>query len=278
MSPLTLLKSPLVHFFVIGGGIFALYAVLNGGSPASPPNTISLSRQEATRLSREFKAAQRRPATASELTALMRNWAKEEASVRDALALGLDQGDPVIRQRLSLKMQLLAESDAASLVPDDATLASYLAEHRDRFERPLRIAFTQILLAPEMATNVVATRAAVEAGADPVNFSQTSLLPPSVLPTPAPAIDGIFGPGFAAALEGLPTGRWAGPIKSRFGLHLVRVTERSPAALPSLQDIRERVESEWRADQARQMREAYGEELLRRYSIGLPAAEDVLGR
>lgn len=278
MAARPLIRSPLVHFFVLGACIFAGYRLVNP-NPAPPrAHAVSLSRGDAASLVAQFTEARKRPPSTEELEGLMRSWAQDEIFVREALSLGLDRDDPVIRQRLIAKMQYIAESGASSLVPDDEVLARFLTEHRDQFEQPLRIAFNQILLAPESATDVVAIRVAVEAGVDPENFSKPSLLPPSVVATAAPAIDGMFGPGFAEAIETLPQGRWAGPVESRYGRHLVRVIERRPSVLPSLHEIRERVEREWRTDQARQMRKAYGEELLRRYSINLPAAEDILGR
>ncbi len=117
-SPMTLRKivlSPLLHFFALGALIFAGYWALNDQPTAPRPGEITLSPAEASRLMQQFTATWNRPPTERELEGLMRTWALEEANVREALTLGLDRGDSVIRQRLNLKMQFLAESGAAAL-------------------------------------------------------------------------------------------------------------------------------------------------------------------
>lgn len=275
---MNVLKSPLLHFFVLGGAIFAAYALLDDAPPPPEQDVIRLSPQEAARLVAEFRSVRERPPTPPELSGLMRGWAMEEASVREALALGLDKGDPMIRQRLSLKMLMLAESAAAAATPDDATLEAFLEAHRDRFAAPAQLAFAQVTLTPEMEAELPALRAALAAGADPAAIGGPSLLPALTPATTAPAIDGIFGRGFAERLAALPRDAWAGPVESVYGRHLVRVTALVPAATPPLSAIRARVEDAWRADQARLLREAYGEELLRRHEVVLPPVREVLAR
>ncbi|WP_269585074.1 peptidylprolyl isomerase [Roseibium sp. Sym1] len=272
-----LLKSPLVHFFAIGGLVFAGYA-LTAEEPVLPPaDTITLSAGEAGRIADRFAATWNRPPTPDELAGLMRSWALEEAFVREALELGLDRGDPVIRQRLKLKMEFLAESGAGTLVPGDEELEAFLAENPDRFKQPARLAFDQILLPEEMDDDRIADLfAALKEGADPAGFGNASLLPPSVPVTQAQVIDRTFGNGFHAALADLPLNTWQGPVESGYGRHLVRVTERRPAVLPPLTEIREDVQSEWRARKARQMREAFSDAMLERYTVTLPAANEVL--
>ena len=96
--------------------------------------------------------------------------------------------------------------------------------------------------------------------------------------TSAPIIDRTFGEGFHAALVDLSVGRWHGPVRSGYGQHFVRVTDRSDAALPPLSEIRGRVEAEWRAAQEQEMRESFSRALLDRYSVTLPDAEEVLNQ
>ena len=272
----TILKSPLLHFFALAGFIFALYTVLDD-APATPaPDAITLSPEEAGRLVNRFTKTWNRPPSEQEVKGLIRAWALEEAYVRDALALGLDRDDQVIRQRLKLKMQFLAESGAAAEQADDATLNAYLEENPERFRQPVRLTFSQILLPPDQAEEMPKMRAALENGADPATLGKASLLPSSVPMTPVPAIDRTFGDGFGETLAGLAEDRWEGPVKSSYGLHFVRVTGRTEATLPPLAEIRGRVETEWRAAKARDMREAFEKALLARYTVTLPSAEEVL--
>lgn len=276
MKPSKLLHSPLLHFFLLGALIFAGYAAFEDEPGASAPDTISLSENEADRLVQNFAATWNRPPSAPELEKLMQSWAQEEAYVREALMLGLDRGDPVIRQRLNQKMRFLAESGAAVLKPDEAMLQAYLDENPDRFMQPARIAFEQIFLPQDR--NAAEIIALLQDGADPSTLSPGSLLPASFPMTPAPVIDRTFGEGFDRVLLDLPIGQWQGPVESGYGLHFVRVANRAEAAVPPLSEIRDRVEAAWRAAQMEAMRESFGQALLERYAVSLPKAEEVLNR
>ncbi|WP_198666031.1 peptidyl-prolyl cis-trans isomerase [Tropicimonas sp. IMCC34043] len=231
---------------------------------------------EAVRLVAQFTATWSRPPSERELEDLMQRWALEEALTREALALGLDRGDPVIRQRLVLKMQYLAESGASAEQPDDAELQAYVDANPGKFEQPAEVAFSQVLLSP--TEDPVAIRVALDGGTDPAQLGEAGLLPLSLPLTPLPVIGRMFGTDFAAAITDLPEDIWQGPVRSGYGQHMVRVTGRTAAMLPPLPKIRDRVEGEWRSDQARQMREAFGKELLGRHTVTLPTVDEVLGK
>jgi hypothetical protein len=274
----TVIASPLVHFFALGGLIFAGYALFNDAPVEPPRNAIVLSPQKAGRLADRFAATWRRPPTREELERLMRNWAEEEAYVREAVALGLDRDDEVIRRRLSQKMQFFAESGAASLVPDDATLREFMEANRDRFLRPASFAFRQVRLPPQPSTEIRAIRAALDGGKDPATLGAPTLLPDAMPLTSGPGIDRVFGEGFAAALAALPRGSWQGPVTSAYGQHLVRVTERTEARLPPLDEVRDRVEGEWHASRATELRDHFTKDMMSRYTVVLPEPHEVLGK
>lgn len=271
-----LLHSPLVHFFALGGLIFAAYAAIEDEPVALNPDVISLTEGEANRLVQNFIATWNRPPTIRELENLMHSWALEEAHVREALILGLDQGDVVIRQRLNQKMKFLAESGAAMVEPDEAMLQTYLDQYAERFTQPARMALEQIVVPGDRDASELL--ALLKNGVDPAPLGSASLLPRSFPMTPAPVIDRTFGDGFHEALATLPVGQWQGPVESGYGLHLVRVIERMDAILPPLSEIRDRVEAEWRATETKKLRESFGQALLDRYTVSLPNAEEVLNR
>lgn len=266
-----MLLSPLVHFFVIGAVIFAVYGVIDDSPPPMDRDEIVLTADEAERISAGFSATWGRQPTSEELQNLFHGWALEEAYVREALRLGLDRDDRIIRQRLVMKMQYLAESSAAATGADDAALQAFLDANRGRFDLPAQIAFEQVLLPTTTQPEQIPTAlAALQNGTDPLSVGRAGLLPTSIAMTPAPAIDRQFGEGFYTQLADLRVDHWQGPVKSAYGLHMIRVISRVPAQSPELAEIRQRVEAEWRAAQAREMREAFGEALLGRYSVTFP--------
>lgn len=268
--------SPLVHFFALAALIFAVHAALDGGGAAPTGKTIRMTAAEADRLVQTFTATWKRPPTISELDALMRNWVRVEVNVREARALGLDRDDVVIRQRLTQKMRFLAETGAATLVPDEAALQAYLDRNAARFLTPARIAFAQVLLPVDQ--DAAPVQALLGGGADPAPLGAASLLPSRLPATPGPVIDRTFGTGFHAALLSFPVGQWRGPVESSYGQHLVRIESRTEAALPPLPDIRERVEAEWRAAEMETLRDSLERTLLSRYRVSLPDAATVLGQ
>ena len=94
-----------------------------------------------------------------------------------------------------------------------------------------------------------------------------SLLPESFSDSTGQSVDGMFGSGFAKELDKLETGSWQGPIRSGLGLHLIRISSRTPGQLPRLDEIRPFVEREWSSAKKRQMREAMNERLLEDYEV-----------
>ena len=269
---LATLRSPLVHFFVLGGLIFGLYG-LTAAPDAAPPrdDVITLTEAEADRLADEFYAGWGRAPTPEEAQALVRDWAIEEAMVREGRALGLDQGDAMIRNRLRAKVEFLAEAPAATLEPDAATLAAYYEANAADYAEPARMSLTQVLL-PAAVSDAEASAlvADLRGGADPDGMGRTTQLPHRIEAMALPALDRVFGAGFADEVAELAPGTWAGPLTSAYGPHLLRLDAVTQGALPPLDSQREKVLADWRYDEARRMRDRYTEELMSRYRLSLP--------
>lgn len=77
------------------------------GQPQSP-SRIVVSQARIAQLSGLFQKAWQRPPTAEELKGLVDAFVKEETYYREAIALGLDQDDTVIRRRLQQKLQFIS--------------------------------------------------------------------------------------------------------------------------------------------------------------------------
>ena len=126
----SLLREPLLHFLLLGAAIFGLFVLFDDTPPPTAEQSIAVTENDARRLVAEFEATWRREPTVQELDRLIEHLVNEEVYVREAKALGLDQGDTIIRRRLQLKMEFLTETGAQSADPDDATLADHLAAQR----------------------------------------------------------------------------------------------------------------------------------------------------
>ena len=271
-SATRLLREPLVHFLVIGALLFALYAAVSGPAPA-PRNQIVVEPARIDQLANSFEAVRQRPPTNDELVALVESFIREEVYYREALALGLDSNDTIIRRRLQQKLEFLTDSGADLIEPGEGDLEAYFEANARTYQNPPGVAFEQVFLgqapAPErVSATLAALRADPEVDAFPLG--EPTLLPGNMTLSDPEAIDRRFGAGFFAALEGLPEREWSGPVGSTFGMHVVRIKDALPASMPLLEDVRDEVLLEWRAAKARELREKVYARLRERYEIVFP--------
>jgi hypothetical protein len=261
-----LIGEPLLHFALIGAALFLLYGSRNDATLV--PDTaapIEITPELADRIAGQFRAVWNRDPTPQEREGLIRDFIREEVLYRDALALGLDRDDAVIRQRMRLKMELLSDGMAESLTPDDATLATWFEPRAQEFAAPPEVTFQQVPLDP--ADDATAVLARLNAGADPGEVGRGSLFPQQLEAAPPQVVDGNFGRGFYAALAAAPEGRWSGPLESAYGQHLVKILARSDPGQPTLDAVRADVLEAWRREQAQLLRNAQFDALLARYRI-----------
>ena len=259
------MREPLVHFLVAGLAIFAVLSWrVQPDDPAS--RVIDLSREDQARLSVNFAEVMGRPPTQAELDALIQRWVREEVLYREALRLGLEEGDAVVRKRLAQKMDVIAASAADAEKPDNATLAKWLRDHPDRFAQDMQLTFDQLYFTSR--GRAVVARTLLEGGADWTKVGDAISLPAHFDAASRMTVSDEMGPDFAAALEGLePAMAWHGPIESALGWHLVRLSAKQPGVLPPLSAIRARVEDDWRAETGRARQEAAYRTLRSSYTV-----------
>lgn len=265
---IALLREPLVHFLAGGAFILLLFSLFDDTPQRIPENVLEITEEDVGRLVAQFEATWRRAPTEAELSSLVDQLIRREILVREALALGLDQGDELVRLRLVQKMMVLAEGGVAALAATDDVLAAHMAEHRDRFERPPTVAFTQIVLrdgaSPEDAISVLAE------GGDLATIASPTLLPYRLPPTPQMIVDRTFGSGFFDALADVKQNAWSGAIDSPFGRHMVYVESITPGLLPTLDEVRDAVELDWRARRRDALVEERINALVARYKVERP--------
>lgn len=265
----TLGREPLLHFVLIGAAVFLVFpSEAQRPDPAEDSRVIEITEQALSLAEARFVSTWNRAPTAAEAQELVDELVREEVLVREALALGLDSGDGVIRQRLRMKMEFIGEAATTALEPTPAELEAWYADNAVSFAPPASASFAQILLKSPSDAEVVL--AALAAGAEPATLGLGTQLPGEVDRSPQPAVDGVFGAGFFEALRALPRGEWAGPVRSGYGSHLVRVLDMTEPEPPPLDDVRAQAVDRWRSDQAAMVREAQYEALRSRYDVRLP--------
>jgi hypothetical protein len=269
-------KEPLLHFLVIGAMIFVFFSIANKEEAAVSGNKIVVSNAEIERLGYNWSKRWNRPPTETELQGLIESYIKEEVYYREALTLGLDQNDTILRRRLMQKMEFLSNDLAELNQPDETELNKYFIDNQDKYELPARISFTHIYFsmdkrgakASEYAKNVLLE---LKSSRAPERGDSFMLEYDFVQETPF-EVERLFGKGFAEQLFILGTNSWHGPIESGYGLHLVRISEKIDARMPDLASVIDKVRTDWMFEQRQKTNKEIYERFKERYEI---VVEDV---
>jgi PPIC-type PPIASE domain len=273
-----LVREPLVHFAALGAAIFVAYGLL-----AVPPvdnSEIVVTADRIASLNAQFSAMHGgRPPTDAELRGLIDAYVRDEMLYREGLALGLDRDDPVVRNRVRQKADILS-GDAFSAEPTDADLEAYLEAHQRDFDIPGRVSFEQVYVDPARHREPLGEIAAgalkgLAHGALPQTLGDRTMLPSTmtrVLPT---EILARFGEDFERQLGQIADNQWHGPVVTTYGAHLVRVTWREPPTRATLANARNVVTREWSRAHAAQMKEPFYRTLATRYTVQIESADPV---
>ena len=270
------LREPLVHFLLLGGLLFALFE-WRGGAAGPGGSRIVVTPGLVEHLAAGFSRVWQRPPTDAELKGLIDEYVKDEIATREAVALGLDRDDTVIRRRLRQKLEFVVEDPAGAAAPIDGELQAWLDAHPEAFPGELQLAFRQVYLSrerhgPSLKRDAQRLRERLESEgpeASTASLGDPTLLPPEQPLGPIGETTRTFGEDFARALEGIEPGRWAGPVESTYGLHVVLVRERVAARKPRLADVRPQVERELAAERrTRELDTLYGR-LLQKYTVSI---------
>jgi hypothetical protein len=267
-----LLREPLVHFLILGAMLFLGYQWK--GSAGS--HRIVVTSGEVEHLASGFVRTWQRPPSEAELKGLVDDYVKEEIATREAVNMGLDQNDTIIRRRLRQKLEFLADEGANSSPPTDAELQAWLDKHPDSYRAEPQIAFRQVYINPQRHAHFEETARSILAqlnAAGPQARTGT-LGDPTMLPANQP-LDRVsvaantFGDNFSEELAKLPVGQWSGPVESSFGLHIVLVQQRAEGAVLPLAEVRTQVSRDFLRDRKASQLDLLYQGLLKKYSVSI---------
>lgn len=256
------LRDPLVAFLA-AGAVLLLASRWWSGSDTS--ERIVVSDGVRARLSDQWQMQMRRLPTAEELAGLVDAFIREEIYYREAMRMGLDADDTIVRRRLVQKLTFLTEDIATAAQPDDATLLAWYDAHPDACSRPPRMSFEHRYFSVDRREN--AQEDATAALADATQAGDPFMLQRSYAQRAEREIGDLFGRTFASELFTLEPGDWQGPIRSAYGWHLVRISEKLPAARIPFAECRDRVLADLQMQARKEANDAYYQELLSRYTV-----------
>ncbi|WP_254021070.1 peptidyl-prolyl cis-trans isomerase [Mesorhizobium escarrei] len=239
-----LLREPLLHFLVIGAALFGVYQWAAGDETA--PGEIVVSAGQIASMQAIFSRTWQREPTAAETDALVKDYIRDEVFYREAIAMGLDQDDAIIRRRMRQKMEFVADL-TLDVAPTDAELKAFVAEHPDWFRAEPHISFSHIYFRTgTSAPDVERLREALNTGtADASEVGDPFMAGFDFRDLAKSDVERTFGESFAASIDRSATGAWEGPLTSAYGVHLVRVSERIEARQRPFEEVREAARREW---------------------------------
>ena len=275
----TVIREPLLHFLLIGSAIFLVYSLQNEGRPDN--NRIVISEAQINHLVTLWEKKRQRLPTQHELESMIEQQIREEVMYREALAMGLDQNDGIIRRRLAQKIEFISADLAALVEPTEAELTRYLLAHSKEFELPARINFVQVYISPDKhgeqaqnyANSLLDKLTQADSEVDVSTIGDPFMLDQHYEQLTEHDVTRLFGKDFASNLFTLPVGNWQGPVQSGYGAHLVRIDNRSESRQQALNAVREKVQAEWMVRQRRDMDKSIYNNLRQRYEI---VVEDVI--
>ena len=264
-------KEPLLHFLIIGAMIFVLFSIVNKEENVISGNKIIVSTADIERLSFNWSRQWNRPHTETELKGLIDAYIKEEVYYREALALGLDQNDTILRRRLMQKMEFLSNDLAELNTPDDSALEKYFLDNQEKYELPALISFTHIYFSTDKRGNKAFEDAKkVLSGLDVMRapeLGDSIMIDYDFEQEASFEVERLFGKEFTDKLFTLETETWQGPIKSGYGLHLVRISEIVAARPPEFSSVIDKVQTDWMFEKRQKMNKEIYEKFKERYEI-----------
>ena len=278
-----LLREPLLHFLFIGAAIYLAFGLFAEPVTEETDKTIVVSAGEIQWMQSSWQKRWNRPPTDKEMDGLVQQYIKETVLYREALTMGLNQHDQVIRRRLAQKLEFLAKDLVALTPPTEEELQAYFDEHQERYQQPVLYTFTQVFVDPDkrgdatladaekIKAKLIAQGDAIE---DAVALGDDFMLQNYYPEKDSVEIQKNFGSGFTASLVDLSPGQWHGPVLSGYGTHLVYVSNVSEPPAPVFAELRERVTQEWKTERGEEINKKFYASLRDRYTIVIEAPEE----
>ncbi len=270
-----LLSEPLLHFIVLGGLLFGVYAFRNSDATSGTEQLV-VSSGKIEHLAGLFAKTWQRPPTEAELKGLIDDYVREEVAYREGMSMGLDRDDTIIRRRIRQKLDFVAQDLLDLVEPTEEQLAAFLQKHPEKFQADARLTFRQVYFSIEEHSDDLDNRIKdlvaklqSDRSIDASQQGDRILLEFLQENISAREIQSMFGKAFSDQLVTLELGKWHGPIQSAYGLHAVIVDSREGGTTPPLELVSDAVRREWEHEQRLKLREEFYEKLLEKYDVTL---------
>jgi peptidyl-prolyl cis-trans isomerase C len=271
-------REPLLQFLLIGLVLFVGYSLLHPKSETvSESNRIVLTPDDLVQISVTWLAQGRPPPTAEQMRNLIELRVREEVLSREAVALGLDKDDTIVKRRLAQKMEFLFEGASVDSDPSADTLKAWFKDNQQRFALLPRFSFHHLYFSPDQHgehARDAAVKVLEQIAGKPADSKDVAgdpfMFQDYYGDRSFDEMAKLFGLNFARALVNLKPGSWQGPVESGYGWHLVFVDSTAPGRVPAFEEIEPDIKSAWIEDQRTQAKVKAYETMRDRYQVVLP--------
>ena len=270
-----LFKEPLLHFLLIGGGLFFLYSFLNPNEEQIANNVIKIEESDVDRLVKAYEQNWSAPPDKETLKSLLTEEIKSEVFYREALRMQLDHNDEIIRRRLKQKYEFLVKDLADSQQPNEAALKAFYEEKSELYKEPTKLSFSQIYFSPDKRQQPLADAQGIlqqvlsqpAKEIEPKQLSDNFHLQNYFADRDYNDVRQLFGQDFAKAIFSLEKEGWSSPIQSGYGIHLVNITTIQNELIKPYEVVKENVLADWKIAQQGLYNEQLYENLLQKYEV-----------
>jgi hypothetical protein len=273
-----IVKEPLLYFFLLGAVVFGIHALLNKEAEEGDNNRyqVEVTSSDIDWLRNRWNKLMGREPTAEELQGLIDSMIREEILYREAVAMGLDEKDTVVRRRLAQKMEFLFKDLADMTQPSADELRGYFKSYEERYRAPGRVSFTHVFFSSDKRAEKTQSdaRAAVDElqsqdvkAGETASYGDPFMLELSYEQQSLEQISRIFGGEFTEGVYALEAGAWGGPVRSSYGWHVVFVQERVESSMPSFEEVRGKVEIDLVSERRSKVNEQAYNEISSRYTV-----------
>ncbi len=283
----TTLKEPLLHFFAIGALLFLFFNFIDNTDNALDENIIAVDRSallsymqyQANAFNESFFSEQLNRMDERQRRLLIDGYYREEALYREALVMGMDEGDYNIKQRMVEKLVFLLQGSVPEVpAATEQDLENYYANNADIYRRAASYSFTHVFIEDQEHSADSRTRGEVLLEElnenkieffDAADYGDTFPYLQNYVRRSRDFIRNNFDDEFANWIDSIDPkdGLWQGPIESSFGFHVVMLSNRFPAEVPSFEDIRGRVEEDFYIESQYNLRREAENNLIEKYQL-----------
>ena len=267
-----LLKDPLLHFLIIGMGVFITLDWLRPDTRSENARVLTIDKTALIgfmqyrdqKFDQKLYAQKLASLSAAEHNRLVNEFTEQEVLHREALRLGLDQGDAVIKRRTIQRMKYMLENFIPQHEPlSEDQIRDYFEAHKNDYRQPAKISFTHLYYSADDRNSGVTGK---DRWTVAETRSQHALQQLKQGQTPdsdyfpyhrnyadksKDQIARHFGKEFAeqliASIVTMPvsdTSQWREGFRSAYGYHLISIKKYTPAVTPEFEAIFSKLETD----------------------------------